>query len=158
MSEKPKNVSLSELKTKIKERYPESYEIIQETSKLNSEKFKEYRKTHNIPEFKTVDEYYKWLKTSEGKAHEKAIEKIKRETDNTIKKKRGGYRPGAGRKKLAIKKAKYTFELQPETKALLTDFAKANGISQNKVLDEIIKRSLNSNECFSREILDELKS
>jgi hypothetical protein len=56
-----------------------------EVNKFRVQKIKEYRKQHNIPEFKTPEEYHEWIITPEGKAYAKELEKIRDEANRTIK-------------------------------------------------------------------------
>ncbi len=55
-------------------------------------------------------------------------------------KKHGGYRPGAGRKKLFKDPVKATFRMEKDTKKLLDDYAKEHNIKINEAVELAIKK------------------
>lgn len=107
-----------------------------EINKIRIEKIKEYKENHNVPEFSNPDEYMEWLKTPQGKAYSKELEKIRGEATKTIHG-RGGYRPNAGRKKLADKVAIHK-RINKNTVILIKDFSKKHSVSENEALDQLI--------------------
>lgn len=52
-----------------------------EVNEFRIEKIKEYRRKNNVPEFSNPEEYHTWLKTPEGKAYSKELEKIRDEAN-----------------------------------------------------------------------------
>ena len=104
-----------------------------EISKIRAEKIKEYRKSHNVPEFSNQDDYHKWLETAEGKAYAKALEEIRNEAKG-----RGGFRVNAGRKKLYPDRVALNKRVSKSTVSLLKDYSKAHKISENEALEKLV--------------------
>lgn len=125
-----------DLLNEIKEESKERYDKINKVVHFRTEKIKEYKEKHNIPEFETPEEYAKWLGTTEGKKYAVALEKIREDAEKTIRG-RGGYRPNAGRKKIGDRVAIHK-RVDKGTVVLLKDYSKKHHLSENEALDKLV--------------------
>lgn len=138
MENKKKAYTLDEIMEETRLNDPQQYESIIQRGKIKTTLIEEYKKTANIPDFKTPEEYHAWQKTPDGKKHMKAIEKINKQTDQEYKKQHGGARAGSGRKKLTTNKIKFTPAIPVKTRNILKDFARSRGIPENEILNTLI--------------------
>lgn len=90
--------------------------------------------------FKTI---MKETKKNNPESYLQIIDEANKEVEKI--KKRGGKRPGAGRKRFYSKERKrITRDISTEASNFLSLYARKNGISQNKALDIIITKFKNT--------------
>lgn len=104
---------------------------------LFEEKFSQYLKTVNLPEFENEDAYLNWSQTEEGQLHKQNIEKIWLQVDNEIP--WGGKRQNAGRPKQCVRKISYTRRLSQDVLDKLKAYARENNLSETEALEKAIE-------------------
>lgn len=89
-------------------------------------------KKQSIPLNEIMDE----LKTTDSESYNEIETEVKRRGEEI--KTHGGYRPGAGRKKIYPERVQITKNIPRETQKLLKKYAKENNISENEALNQLI--------------------
>lgn len=106
---------------------------------LFQQKYSEYVKSINLPEFSSDADYQKWTEEStEGKEHVENIKRIWAQIDSEMP--WGGKRNNSGRPKECLRKISYTRRISIGLLDKLKDYAKENGISETEALEKAIER------------------
>jgi len=102
-------------------------------------KYNEYLKTIDLPEFDTDEKYQEWvLNTDEGKLHSDNVKKINDEVDAQFP--WGGKRQNAGRRKECVRKVPYTRRISPELLENLKNYAKKHNITETEALERALSK------------------
>lgn len=127
--------------------------IMEELKQSHSQDFEEIKNSVNQLNEKIQREESKYVKDKDGYAvllpvseindthiiiTEEEFNKIVGQKETINAHKRGGYRPGSGRKKACTKRVKITKEIPEETRELLRLFSKHNKIPENEIINRLI--------------------